>query len=68
MFDETSSSQDDILKEATNSYGDDGFDYKRFFSADPRAKMEIILQAEEHILGIDDGKERFTREGHTGNV
>jgi hypothetical protein len=33
-----------------------------FFHVDAREKLSIILQAEEHILGLDDGKERFIRE------
>jgi type I restriction enzyme R subunit len=40
----------------------DGFDYKRFFKADTRQKMTIILEAQEFILGLEDGKDRFTRE------
>ncbi|MBX3293876.1 MAG: HsdR family type I site-specific deoxyribonuclease [Acidobacteria bacterium] len=62
MFSEASSSREDILQEDAEAYDDDGFAYKRFFTADPRQKMEIILEAEEHILGIDNGKERFVRE------
>lgn len=62
MFQETSQSRDAILAEATKAYDQDGFAFGRFFSADPRGKLEIILQAEEHILGLDEGKERFARE------
>ncbi|QQS33993.1 MAG: type I restriction endonuclease subunit R [Acidobacteriota bacterium] len=62
MFDETSKSHDDILTEDSAAYGEDGFDYARFFTADPRQKLEIILQAEEHILGLDEGRDRFVRE------
>jgi type I restriction enzyme R subunit len=40
----------------------DGFDYKKYFSADTKEKLTIILEAQEHILGLDDGKNRFTRE------
>jgi type I restriction enzyme R subunit len=36
--------------------------YKRFFHVDPREKLSIILQAEEHILGLQEGKDRFVRE------
>lgn len=39
----------------------DGFDYHRYFTADTRAKLTIILEAQEHILGITDGKSRFTK-------
>ena len=38
------------------------FDYKRYTSADAGEKMRLILEAEEYILGLEDGKERFTRE------
>lgn len=62
MFAEPSRSRDDIIQESTEAYDDNGFDFKRFFDADPRTKMEIILQAEEHLLGIEDGKNRFIRE------
>lgn len=62
MFDEASKSRDDILAEDSAAYGDDGFAYTRFFAADPRQKLEIILQAEEHILGLEEGRDRFIRE------
>jgi type I restriction enzyme R subunit len=64
MFNEESKSQNDILTEDSDSYLRDSFkfDYDRFFSANARAKMQIILQAEEHILGLQDGKNRFVRE------
>lgn len=39
-----------------------GFDYRRYFSADTREKLTVILEAQEHVLGLDDGKNRFTRE------
>jgi type I restriction enzyme R subunit len=45
-----------------NDYPGTGFNYKRFFSALPKEKLSIILQAEEHILGLEDGKNRFIRE------
>ena len=40
------------------------FDYRQYFRADAKAgeKMRLILEAEEYILGLEDGKERFTRE------
>ncbi len=63
MFAEESRSQADILKESVAAYSDGhAFDYLRFFPADSKRKMEIILQAEEHILGVQDGKNRFVRE------
>ena len=64
MFNEECKSQNDILAEDPTSYFKDSFrfDYQRFFSADARTKMQIILQAEEHILGLQDGKNRYVRE------
>ena len=38
-----------------------GFDYKCYFSADTKEKMTIILEAQEYILGLEDGKNRFIR-------
>ncbi len=38
------------------------FDYKRFFSANTRQKLTVILEAQEHILSLEDGKDRFTKE------
>lgn len=40
----------------------DGFDYKRYFSVDTKEKLTIILEAQEHILGLEDGKNRYTRQ------
>ncbi len=39
-----------------------GFDYKRYFNADISEKLSIILQAEEHILSLEDGKSRYINE------
>jgi len=39
-----------------------GFNYKRFFDVSPGEKLSIILQAEEHIMGLQDGKVRFISE------
>jgi type I restriction enzyme R subunit len=36
-----------------------GFDYSQYFQADTGKKLSIILAAEEHILGQDQGKKRF---------
>lgn len=38
------------------------FDYKRYFKADTRQKMTIILEAQEHILGLDEGKDRYVKQ------
>ncbi len=40
----------------------DKFDYKRYFSANTKEKMTIILEAQEHILSLEDGKNRFTKQ------
>ncbi|MCK5057316.1 MAG: type I restriction endonuclease subunit R [Candidatus Aminicenantes bacterium] len=39
-----------------------GFDYPRFFKVDTSRKLAVILEAEEHILNLEDGKERFSKE------
>jgi len=39
-----------------------GFDYKKYFTAETREKLTLILAAEEHILKLQDGKDRFSKE------
>ena len=39
-----------------------GFNYREFFDADMSRKLSVILSAEEHILGTEDGKKRFINE------
>ena len=39
-----------------------GFDYQSYFTADTSQKLALILQAEEHILGLDDGKKRYVNQ------
>lgn len=39
-----------------------GFAYEEYFGADTGRKLSIILSAEEHILGLEDGKKRFINE------
>ena len=36
-----------------------GYDYRRFFAADAKEKLRIILDASDFILSVDRGKERF---------
>jgi len=36
-----------------------GFSYEDYFEADTSEKLALILAAEEHILGLDDGKKRY---------
>ena len=39
-----------------------GFPYEDYFEADTSQKLSIILAAEEHILGLEDGKKRYINE------
>lgn len=38
------------------------FNYKDYFFADTRQKLTIILEAQEHILGLEDGKNRYIKQ------
>ena len=64
MYDEDSSTRKDILIEEPNAYykNSNKFNFKRFLTVDSKEKLSIILQAEEHILGLQEGKERYIRE------
>ena len=39
-----------------------GFTYKHYFEAETSQKLSLILAAEEHILGLEDGKKRYINE------
>lgn len=39
-----------------------GFSYETYFDAETSKKLSLILAAEEHILGLVDGKKRFINE------
>lgn len=39
-----------------------GFPYEDYFDADTSKKLSIILAAEDHILGLEDGKKRYIDE------
>lgn len=39
-----------------------GFAYEQYFELDTRGKLSKILEAEEHILGLEDGKKRYIEE------
>lgn len=39
-----------------------GFAYEEFFDSDTSKKLSLILAAEEHVLGLDDGKKRYVNE------
>jgi type I restriction enzyme, R subunit len=64
FFNEEAKTQNDIVAEEPEAYYANSFkfNYRRFFKVEAKEKLSIILQAEEHILGLQDGKARFTRE------
>ncbi|RFC34552.1 MAG: type I restriction enzyme, R subunit [Candidatus Nitrotoga sp. MKT] len=39
-----------------------GFAYENYFEADTTRKLSLILAAEEHILGLEDGRKRYINE------
>lgn len=39
-----------------------GFAYEDYFDADTGRKLSLILEAEEHILGLENGKKRYINE------
>lgn len=39
-----------------------GFPYEDYFDADTSSKLSLILAAEDHILGLDNGKKRYIDE------
>ncbi|MDO9097565.1 MAG: type I restriction endonuclease subunit R, partial [Candidatus Methanoperedens sp.] len=39
-----------------------GFSFEHYFTADTSTKLSIILAAEEHILGLENGKKRYIDE------
>jgi type I restriction enzyme R subunit len=43
----------------------EGFIYQEYFDASTTEKLQIILAAEEHILGLENGKKRFIDEVST---
>ncbi|WHF51876.1 type I restriction endonuclease subunit R [Chryseobacterium gotjawalense] len=64
FFNEEAKTQNDIVAEEPEAYYANSFkfNYKRFFNVEAKEKISIILQSEEHILGLQDGKTRFIRE------
>ena len=64
MFNEEAKTYEGLMAAEPESYYQNSFkfNYRRFFKAEPGQKLSIILQAEEHILGLEDGKERFIQE------
>ncbi|MCK5061985.1 type I restriction endonuclease subunit R, partial [Candidatus Parcubacteria bacterium] len=41
------------------------FDYPRYFKAETAEKLTVILEAQEFVLGLQDGKNRFVRQVDT---
>lgn len=39
-----------------------GFDYEEYFEAETGRKLSLILSAEEHILGLENGRKRYIDE------
>ena len=39
-----------------------GFAYENYFAAETSQKLSLILAAEEHVLGLEDGKKRYINE------
>ena len=39
-----------------------GFSYEEYFKADTSRKLSMILEAEEHILGLENGRKRYIDE------
>ena len=39
-----------------------GYEYEEYFEADTRRKMMMLVEAQDFLLGIADGKERFCKE------
>lgn len=39
-----------------------GFAYEEYFDANTRKKLNLILSAEDHILGLEDGKKRYVNQ------
>lgn len=48
------------LEVVSNMYH--GFKYENYFEAETSKKLSMILAAEEHILGLEDGKKRYINE------
>jgi type I restriction enzyme R subunit len=48
------------LEVVSNMYH--GFPYEEYFTADISKKLSIILSAEDHILGLEEGKKRYVNE------
>lgn len=50
-----------MAAEPKSTYGK-GFAYENYFDATVKQKLELILAGVEHVLGLNDGKNRYVRE------
>ena len=48
------------LEVVSAMYG--GFAYEDYFAAETSRKLSLILEAEEHVLGLEDGRKRYINE------
>lgn len=62
MFDiaEAAGTMQEKFEVVDQMFGD--FKYREYFSSDTGEKMRLILQAEESILGLTDGRKRFVEQ------
>ncbi len=37
------------------------FDYAEWFTADPKTRMQLLPEAQEHVLSLENGRERFVK-------
>jgi type I restriction enzyme R subunit len=60
MFSETPKEPDTSLSPFGGNGKGGGFDYKSFFGLTPKEKLYFPIQAANYILGLEDGKARYT--------
>ena len=61
MFSETPKEEISLSPNGRNGKGGSkGFDYKSFFGLTPKEKLYFPIRAANYILGIEDGKARYT--------
>jgi type I restriction enzyme, R subunit len=64
LFTEKSNRDMNDLGEDKDLYDETGtcFNYEKFFRTDSYNKLKILMSASDHILGLDDGKNRLVKE------
>lgn len=60
MFSETPKEADTSFSPSGGNGKGGGFDYKSFFGLTPKEKLYFPIQAANYILGLEDGKARYT--------